>query len=87
MKFVRLTHDVLHLLKSEGYTILQSPMPLTSYDPSWYAMRVDDVWEYLDRLMCEPFAEPNIIIIDDALNSHNEVLVGSVFVQENTLTR
>jgi hypothetical protein len=81
MKFVRLTHSVLRDLKRDGYTILRSPMPIDNEDPTWYAEKVTDVWGYLDDLAGVPFQEPNILVIDDAIeNIKDEDLRGSVWV-------
>lgn len=82
MGFVRLTHDLLRDLKSQGYNILHSPTPSSSDDLAWYPERVDDIWNYLDHLMCTPFQEPNIIIIEEILrNINQENLAGSVWLR------
>jgi len=83
MKFVRLTHSVLRQLRLQGYNILKSPMPTDSEDPSWHPEKVDDVWEYLDSLAGVPFQEPNVLVIDDALeNIQEEDLIGMVWLKK-----
>ena len=83
MKFVRLTHSVLRQLRSQGYNILKSPTPIDSEDPSWQPEKVDNVWEYLDSLTGVPFQEPNVLVIDDALeNILDEDLIGMVWVKK-----
>ena len=80
MEFVRLTHSVLRDFQRQRYTILKSPMSIDSDDPTWYPERVDDIWKYLDDLAGVPFQEPNILVIDDALeNIREEDLVGMVW--------
>ncbi len=81
MQFVRLTHSVLRDLKKQGYNILKSPVPIDNGNPSWYPEKVEDVWGYLDDLAGVPFQEPNVLVIDDALqNIREEDLIGSVWV-------
>lgn len=81
MEFVRLTHNVLRELHKRGYTVLRSPLPIDNADPTWYAEKVADVWDYLDDLASVPFKEPNVLIIRDALdNMSEEELRGSVWV-------
>jgi len=81
MQFVRLTHSVLRQLRAKGYNILKSPMPLDNEDPTWYPEAVGDIWDYLDDLTVIPFEEPNILVIDDALeNIREEDLIGAVWV-------
>jgi len=83
MKFVRLTHAVLRQLRLQGYNVLKSPLPIDSEDPSWYPEKVDDVWEYLDSLTVVPFQEPNVLVIDDALEIiRDEDLIGMVWMRK-----
>jgi len=56
-------------------------MPIDNEDPTWYAEKVVGIWKYLDDLAGVPFQEPNILVIDDALqNIRDEDLRGSVWV-------
>jgi len=83
MQFVRLAHSVLRDLKKQGYNILKSPVPIDNENPSWYPEKVEDVWEYLDSLTVVPFQEPNVLVIDDALeNIRDEDFVGMVWVKK-----
>ncbi|WP_148910034.1 hypothetical protein [Sphingobacterium allocomposti] len=75
------TRKVRWALKDKGYNILKSPLPLDNEDPTWYAEKVDDIWKYLDDLAGAPFQEPNVLVIDDALQIiRDEDLRGSVWV-------
>lgn len=85
MKFEKLTHEQLNILKSKGFNILTSNNSLTDEKVIWFPERVPDVWEYLLELDCNhkmiPLQEPNILVIQDALdNIRNEDLIGEVFI-------
>lgn len=83
MRFVRLSHEVLRDLKAKGYNILTSVNKLGAEDPTYMPEKVDSVWDYLDDLAVVPMREPELIIIDDALqNIRNEDLRGMVWVEE-----
>ena len=83
MQFVKLTHTVLWGLKAKGYNILKSPLPIDNEDPTWYPEKVDDIWKYLDDLAGVPFREPNVMVIQDALeNIEDGDLIGMVWIEE-----
>ncbi|TDS14745.1 hypothetical protein B0I21_103244 [Sphingobacterium paludis] len=86
MEFVALTHSILKMLKSKGYTVLHSISPITSEDPTWYPkkmaierlMQIDN--EYLAN-HSQPLNEIHFLIIQDALdNIPEEYLIGMVFI-------
>lgn len=83
MEFVKLEKELLQKLRDRGYNVLVSNQPLNDdvliY---WYPERVDDVCEYVVGLDGTPFNEPNILVIQDALDNIDEGdLVGMVWVQ------
>ena len=85
MKFEKLTHFQLKILKSKGYNILTSNQNLTDEKVVWFPERVEDVMTYLLALDTSgkmvPFKEPNLMVIDDAIkNIREEDLIGEVFI-------
>lgn len=72
----------------KGYNVLIAPSDVEESDNvTWKAITVQNVDEWLVALDCEgitsvPFKEPNILVIQDALdNIRNEDLFGSVFIE------
>ena len=85
MRFEKLTYCQLKILKSKGYNILTSNQKLTDAQVFWFPERVEDAMDYFLALdisgKIEPFKEPNILVIDDALeNIREEDLIGEVFI-------
>lgn len=83
MKFVKLTKEVLLDLKRQGYNILTSVNTVDDDDPTYTPVRVDDVWGYLDQLAVVPLSEPEIIVIDGALENYSDdMLRGMVLIEK-----
>ncbi len=88
MRFAKLNHSVLKELQAQGYNVLIAPSNCEdSENITWKAITVPNVFEWLVALDCEgitsvPFEEPNILVIQDALNNiKEEDLRGSVFIE------
>ena len=88
MRFEKVTHSVLKELKRKGYNVLIAPSDCEDNENvTWKAITVPNVMDWLVALDCEgitavPFREPNILIIQDALNNISEEdLKGSVFIE------
>ncbi len=88
MRFEKVTHSVLKELQRKGYNVLIAPSDCEdSENVTWKAITVPNVFEWLVALDCEgitavPFKEPNILVIQDALdNISEEDLKGSVFIE------
>lgn len=88
MRFEKVTHGVLRKLHSQGYNVLIAPSDCEdSENVTWKAITVPNVMDWLVALDCEgitavPFQEPNILVIEDALNNiDNDALFGSVFIE------
>lgn len=88
MRFEKVTHGVLRKLQSQGYNVLIAPADCEdNSNVTWKAIAVPNVFEWLVALDCEgvtavPFQEPNILVIQDALdNIDNDALFGSVFIE------
>lgn len=83
MKFVRLTKNVLVDLKRQGYNILTSVNTVDDEDPTYTPVKVDSVWDYLDNVTVVPMFEPEIIVIDEALENYSdEMLRGMVLIEK-----
>lgn len=84
MRFEKLTHLQLKILKNKGFNILTSNNALTDEKVIWFPERVEDVCEFLismDIKGITPFEEPNILVIQDAIdNINNEDLIGEIFI-------
>lgn len=86
MKFVRLTVQLLHDLKSQGYNILRSPSLLSDSNPTWIPDTVDlekffDLdSEELARISV-PMAELHLLPIDEGLTLTDDQLIGDVLVE------
>jgi hypothetical protein len=90
MKFEKITHNVLKELLAQGYNVLIAPSDCEDSDNiTWKAITVPNVFQWLVALDCEgvtsiPFQEPNILVIQDALdNIQEEDLKGSVLIERN----
>jgi len=88
MRFAKVSHSVLKELQSKGYNVLIAPSDCEDIENvTWKAITVENVFEWLVALDCEgiagiPFQEPNILVIQDALdNIREEDLFGSVFIE------
>jgi len=88
MRFEKVTHKVLRDLQANGYNVLIAPSDSEESDNvTWKAIAVPNVMDWLVALDCEgitavPFQEPNILVIEDALNNIcDEDLFGSVFIE------
>jgi len=88
MRFAKVSHSVLKELQSKGYNVLIAPADCEdNSNVTWKAITVPNVFEWLVALDCEgitavPFQEPNILVIEDALNNiRDEDLFGSVFIE------
>ncbi|WP_313672030.1 hypothetical protein [Sphingobacterium multivorum] len=88
MRFAKLNDSVLKELQSMGYNVLIAPFNCEdSENITWKAITVPNVFEWLVALDCEgitavPFEEPNILVIQDALNNiKEEDLKGNVFIE------
>jgi len=83
MKFVRLTKNVLVDLKRQGYNILTSVNTVDDEDPTYTPVKVDSVWDYLDNVTVVPLSEPEIIVIDEALENYSDdMLRGMVLIEK-----
>ena len=79
--FVKVTHAVLRRLQSQGYNILTSVNTIDDENPTYMPEKVDDVWEFLDSVTVVPFEEPEILVIEEALNNiMDDQLIGAVWV-------
>lgn len=88
MRFEKVTHRILKELQRKGYNVLIAPSDCEDNENvTWKAITVPNVFEWLVALDCEgitavPFKEPNILVIQDALNNiREEDLKGSVFIE------
>jgi len=88
MRFEKVTHSVLKELKRKGYNVLIAPADCEdNSNVTWKAIAVPNVMDWLVALDCEgitavSFQEPNILVIEDALNNiHDEDLFGSIFIE------
>ncbi|QQT61004.1 hypothetical protein I6I97_17540 [Sphingobacterium multivorum] len=88
MRFEKVTHSVLKELQRNGYNVLIAPADCEdNSNVTWKAIAVPNVMDWLVALDCEgitsvPFQEPNILVIEDALNNiRDEDLFGSVFIE------
>ncbi|WP_312189742.1 hypothetical protein [Sphingobacterium sp.] len=89
MRFAKVNHSVLKELQRKGYNVLIAPADCEdTANVTWKAIAVPNVFEWLVALDCEgitavPFEEPNILVIQDALNNiKEEDLNGSVFIED-----
>lgn len=81
MKFTALNYKTLTTLKKRGYNILTSNNNLTDETVYWYPEKIQDLDNYLVGLIPPPFQEPNLLVIDDALNNIDEQdLIGLVLI-------
>lgn len=88
MRFEKVTHSVLKELQRKGFNVLIAPSDCEdNSNVTWKAITVPNVMDWLVSLDCEgittvPFKEPNILVIQEALdNIRNEDLFGSVFIE------
>ena len=78
MRFERLSHFQLKILKSRGFNILTSNNQLTDSNVIWFPEKVDDLGEYWMEVAS---VKPIMLIISDALdNVPEEHLIGEVFI-------
>lgn len=86
MKYLKLTHAVLHSLHNQGYNILRSVSSLSSENPSWYpdTVNLDDFlhWDNKEmRRLNRPLEELHLLVIQDAIdNIAEEDLIGEVLL-------
>lgn len=87
MKFEKLTHSNLKILKSKGFNILTSNNSLTDETLVWFPERINDIFDYLiahDINCIIPHQEFEILVIDDAIRiMEEEYLIGDVFITYN----
>jgi len=88
MEFVNLSHRILTVLKSKGFTTLHSTSSFNEGNPTWipYREEVDKLME-LDNLFIAkisvPLNEKQFLIIDDALKNIQDVdLIGQVLISD-----
>lgn len=83
MEFVRLTRTVLIELKSQGYNILTSVNTVDDEDPTYTPVKVDSVWDYLDSIKAVPLSEPEIVVIDEAIDKYSDDMFrGMVWIEK-----
>lgn len=85
MQFENVSKRILKELLSKGYNILTSNESLSADVVYWYPEKVENVNDYLIHLdiidAIEPLKEPNILVIQDALdNIEDEDLIGLIFI-------
>ncbi|MEN5085107.1 hypothetical protein ABE426_01420 [Sphingobacterium faecium] len=86
MKFVPLSIVILLKVKRTGYNISTSKNTVDDENPTWYALTVADVNDYLLNLNCKGsivrMEKSALLVINDALdNIDEEQLQGEVFIE------
>ncbi len=84
--FVPITHEILHALKAQGFTILTSPNDWGEGEiPTYQALKIEGtIDDYLRQLQGagNPSRVDHLLVIEEALSLPDGSIEGSVWIDD-----